>query len=195
MENRKIVLASKSPRRAELLKNIKTEFEIRVSDADESKIPKDLHPKMYVQELAVLKSTSVAPLCSKNSLVIGADTVVVYNDEIIGKPKDREDAVRILSMLSGRTHCVYTGFSVTDAKSGHTVSGYEKTEVRFKNLTIDEIESYTDVEPPYDKAGAYGIQGRASLFAESIEGDFFNVVGLPLCALNNLLIKEFEFSL
>ena len=195
MKNTKLVLASKSPRRCELLKNLGVPFEISVSGADESKISKELSPQMYVQELAVLKSTSVAQNFKKGAYTIGADTVVVLNGEIIGKPRDREDAVRILTLLSGREHYVYTGFSVTDCSDGRTVSGYEVTEVHFKELTIEEINNYIDTEPPYDKAGAYGIQGKAGLFVDSIKGDFFNVVGLPLCSLNNLMKKEFNISL
>lgn len=195
MKNKRIVLASKSPRRLELLKNLNLDFEVKVSDADESKVPKKLSPQMYVQELAVLKCTSVASKCKKDSIIIGADTIVLHKGEIIGKPKDREDAIKILSRLSGNVHYVYTGFAVTDCADGKTVSGYEMTEVHFKELTLNEIEKYIEEEPPFDKAGAYGIQGRAGLFVDWIRGDFFNVVGLPICALNNLMIKEFNITL
>ena len=195
MKKKKIVLASKSPRRLELLNNLNTDFQVMVSDADESKVPKDLSPQMYVQELAVLKCTSVASKCKKDCIIIGADTIVLHRGEIIGKPKDREDAVKILSRLSGNTHYVYTGFAVTDCADGKTVSGYEMTEVHFKELTLGEIEKYIDDEPPFDKAGAYGIQGRAGLFVDWLKGDFFNVVGLPICALNNLMTKEFNITL
>ena len=195
MNKPKFVLASKSPRRCELLKNIGVEFEVCVSGADEDQIPKDLPPHLYVQELAVIKGTFVSDNFKKGAYVIAADTVVVHNGEIIGKPKDREDAKRILNALSNSTHFVYTGFSVTDAANAHTASGYEVTEVHFKELTDAEIEAYIDSGAPFDKAGAYGIQGVAGLFVDKINGDFFNVVGLPLCALNNLLIKEFNISL
>lgn len=195
MNKPRFILASKSPRRSELLGNIDVDFEVSVSDADEDKIPKTLPPHLYVQELAVLKGTSVAAEYKKGCYVIAADTVVVYNGEIIGKPADAEDAKRILSALSGNTHFVYTGFSVTDAANMHTVSGYEATEVHFKDLSDGEIDDYIASGAPFDKAGAYGIQGRAGLFVDTIRGDFFNVVGLPVCALNKLMIKEFNISL
>lgn len=195
MSKSKFVLASKSPRRCELLRNLDVDFEVMVSGADESVVPKDLPPQLYVQELAVLKGTSVSSSCGKNRYVIAADTVVVYNGEIIGKPKDSQDAERMLSMFSGATHQVYTGFSITDSSSGKTVSGYELTEVRFRNLSREEKDAYISSGAPFDKAGGYGIQGRAGLFVEGIDGDFFNVVGLPICALNELMKKEFNISL
>ena len=195
MSKPKFVLASKSPRRSELLQNIGVEFEVIVSGADESEIPATLPPHIYVQELAVLKGTAVAADCRIGRLVIAADTVVVCDGEIMGKPKDAEDAYRMLKMFSGREHYVYTGFSVSDSSNMMTVSGYEMTEVHFKELSDDEINEYINSGECFDKAGGYGIQGKASLFVDSIKGDFFNVVGLPLCALNNLLIKEFNISL
>lgn len=195
MENIKFVLASGSPRRKELLENLKVKFDVVVSDADEENVPKDLPPQLYVQELAVIKGTSVAAGLGKNEYVIAADTIVVCNGEIIGKPRDEADAVRILQMLSGNTHSVYTGFSVTEAKNGKTVSGYEVTAVHFRELSEGEIADYISSGEPYDKAGAYGIQGRAGIFIDRIDGDFFNVVGLPLCALNNMIKKEFNISL
>lgn len=189
------VLASKSPRRSELLENLGVEFTIAVSDIDESKIPKDLPPKLYVQELAVLKGTAIGAGCGAGRFVIAADTVVVCDDEIIGKPTDEADARRMLKMMSGRVHEVYTGFSVTDSTSGMTASGYEVTKVRFRELSNEEIDGYIKSGAPFDKAGGYGIQGRASLFVEGIDGDYFNVVGLPLNALNELMKKEFNISL
>lgn len=195
MEKVKFVLASKSPRRYELLKNLGLDFLVAISGADESGVPKDLPPELYVQELAVLKGTSMSSRYAKGYFVIAADTVVVYNGEIIGKPVDEADAERILKMLSGNTHKVYTGFSVTDAGNGKTVSGYEVTDVHFRELSDEEIADYIASKAPFDKAGAYGIQGRAGLFADRIDGDFFNVVGLPLCALGNLIKKEFNISL
>lgn len=195
MSKPRFILASKSPRRSELLGNIDVDFEVSVSNADEDKIPKTLSPQLYVQELAVLKGTSVAAEYKKGCYVIAADTVVVYNGEIIGKPKDAGDAKHILTELSGNTHYVYTGYSVTDAANMHTASDYEMTEVYFKELTDEEIDDYIATGAPFDKAGGYGIQGRAGLFVDSIKGDFFNVVGLPLCGLNKLMKKEFNISL
>ncbi len=191
----RFVLASKSPRRKELLENLDVKFEVSVSNADEDKIPKSLPPQLYVQELAVLKGTAVANDFKAGHYIIAADTVVVFEGDIIGKPKDKADAKRILSALSGKSHYVYTGFSVTDAANMHTASGYECSEVHFKELTDNEIDAYIATGAPMDKAGAYGIQGRAGLFVDEIKGDFFNIVGLPLCGLNNLMIKEFNISL
>lgn len=195
MKKSKFILASKSPRRCELLKDMGVKFDIAVSDINENQVPKDLPPQLYVQELALLKGTSIGSGCGKGHYVIAADTVVVYNGEIIGKPVDDADARRMLKMLSGNTHQVYTGFSVTDTTDGKTASGYEVTEVHFRELDDDEIESYIDSKAPFDKAGGYGIQGRAGLFVDGIDGDYFNVVGLPLCALNELMKKEFNISL
>lgn len=195
MNKPKFILASKSPRRAELLQNIGVDFKVEVSGADESRISKDLPPHIYVQELAVLKGTAVSEHFGKEHFVIAADTVVVFENEIIGKPQDADDAKRILKLLSDNTHRVYTGYSVTNAANVHTASGCEMTEVHFKELTDAEIDSYIASGEPFDKAGAYGIQGAGGLFADEIHGDFFNVVGLPLCALNKLMIKEFNISL
>lgn len=195
MKKPTFILASKSPRRSELLQNLGVEFDVAVSDIDESKIPRNLPPKLYVQELALLKGTSIGAGCGEGRLVIAADTVVVCDGEIIGKPADEAEARRMLQMMSGKAHEVYTGFSITDSTSGMTASGYEVTKVRFRKLSDEEIDAYIASGAPYDKAGGYGIQGRASLFVEGIDGDYFNVVGLPLNALNELMKKEFNISL
>ncbi len=185
------ILASKSPRRRSILEDIGLEFEIMESGADENSIPKELDPKLYVQELAMLKSSSVAAIASDDALVIGADTVVVHNGEILGKPKDFDDAFNMLSSLSGTSHEVYTGISVTDSRNMHTVTDYCETRVYFSEMSDDEIKNYINNYKPYDKAGAYGIQEYAAVFTEKIEGDFFNVVGLPAAKLYALLKKEF----
>ncbi len=191
----KFILASKSPRRKELLAILGLEFEIMESSADESVISKDIPPEIYVQELAMIKSTSVAASVEKNSLVIGADTVVVADGKIIGKPKDSDEAYAMLSSFSKSSHKVYSGISVTDSSNGRTVTDWCETEVFFNEITPDEIKNYINTYKPYDKAGAYGIQEYASVFIEKINGDFFNVVGLPLSKLYGLLKKEFDVVL
>lgn len=187
----KFVLASKSPRRRELLGNMGLKFDIMESTVDESIISKDTDPKIYVQELAMLKSSSVASALGEGYLVIGADTVVVKDDEIIGKPKSFDHAFEMLKSFSGTSHKVYSGISVTDSTSGKTVTDYCETEVFFSDMTDDEIKNYVDTYKPLDKAGSYGIQEFASVFIEKIHGDFFNVVGLPVSKLYKLLKKEF----
>ena len=188
----KFVLASKSPRRKELLAKLGMEFEMIESTADETSISKAVPPKVYVQELAMLKSTSVASQLKDKYLVIGADTVVCADGKIIGKPKNFDEAYLMLSSFSGTSHKVYSGISVTDSSNGHTATDYSETEVFFNNLTHEEIKHYINTYKPFDKAGAYGIQEYASVFIEKINGDFFNVVGLPLSKLYKLLKKEFD---
>lgn len=188
----KFILASKSPRRRELLKNIGMNFEVVESAVDESTVDKDLKPELYVQELAMLKSSSVASRVGEDCIVIGADTVVVFKNKIIGKPKDYDDAFSMLKSFSGSFHSVYTGISLSDGKSGKTVTDYCKTDVYFAEMSDFEISKYIDTYKPYDKAGAYGIQEYAGVFTDKIDGDYFNVVGLPVSKLYGLLKKEFE---
>lgn len=188
---RKIVLASASPRRKELLENLGLKFSVAVSDADETVVSKELEPGLYVRELALIKAVSVAKICPKNTFVIGADTVVVHDGQILGKPANREEAYNMLRTLSGGEHYVYTGISVVDTDSMHTVSEYEKTTVVMRELTDREINFYIDNFNVMDKAGAYGIQEYASSFVSGIHGDYFNIVGLPVCRLCTLVSKEF----
>jgi len=187
----KFILASKSPRRSSILKDIGLKFDVLESSVDEGNISKDIDPKIYVQELAMLKSSSVAADVGKGYIVIGADTVVVNNGEIIGKPKDFEDAFNMLSSFKGSSHMVYTGISVTNSSDMKTVTDYCETKVFFSDMTDSEITDYINTYKPFDKAGAYGIQEYAGVFVEKIDGDFFNVVGLPLSRLYKLLKKEF----
>ena len=187
-----LILASKSPRRREILENVGLEFQIVESNVDESSLSKDLPPHIYVQELAMLKSTDVASKFSKDYLVIGADTVVVINDTIVGKPKDFNDAFNMLKSLSGNSHVVVSGISVTNTDDMSTVTDYCITEVVFSEITDDEISDYIEKYSPYDKAGGYGIQEYAGVFVNKIDGDFYNVVGLPLNKLYQLLKREFN---
>lgn len=164
------------------------------ANVDESVI-KNLPPENTVTELALLKATDVAKYFCGDTYVIGADTVVCVDGEILGKPKNIDEAKRMLRKLSGRSHFVYTGYCVVHCKSGVAVSKYEKTEVFFKELSDKEIDAYVKTREPMDKAGAYGIQEKGSLFIEKINGDYFNVVGLPVCALAKLFKEEFEINL
>ncbi len=184
------VLASKSPRRKELLKNMGIQAEIIPANVDEGKLSM-LPPEKMVTQLALLKASDVARSFGGNTYVIAADTVVVMDGKVFGKPRDIADAKRMLSSLSGATHSVYTGYCVIKCSDGTAVARFEKTDVIFRALDADEIDAYIKTREPMDKAGAYGIQGKGSIFIEKINGDYFNVVGLPVCALSKLLREEF----
>jgi len=176
-----LILASASPRRAELLRQIGIPFRQVVSGVDE-----DLHdpadPDEHVRELSRRKAEDVAGRLG-SGIVLGADTVVVLDEHILGKPADAREAGEMLAMLSGRTHKVYTGLALIDAARKTTVSHVEVTEVTFRELSDDEIADYVATGEPMDKAGAYGIQGKGSLLVSGIKGCYFNVVGLPLAGL------------
>lgn len=191
----KIVLASASPRRRELLEQIGIKFDIVVSNEPEDEIDKSLSPENYTSELALMKACNVAKKLTgtkrKDSLIIAADTVVYSDGKILGKPKDSDDAFRILKSLSGKAHEVYTGICVMRLTDGYATSKSIKTTVKFKELTDKTIKAYIKIGEPADKAGAYGIQGRGAVLVEEICGDYFNVVGLPLSALYDVLISEF----
>jgi len=191
--DKKIILASASPRRKEILNNLGMSFEVICSDAEE-KVDAELPPHIIVQELAMLKGTDVASK-THDAIVISADTIVYFDKRILGKPTDEISAKKMLEMLSGKVHEVYTGVCVTDSVSGKSISDYEVTKVKFKNLTQEEIDRYIKTGEPMDKAGSYGIQGKGSLFVEKIDGDYFNVVGLPAVKLAKLLREEFNFNI
>lgn len=182
MENvRKIILASQSPRRRELLQLLGIPFEIVVSTEEE--IITSTNPAEVTEELSLQKAAAVARKIEEG-IVIGADTVVSVDEKILGKPKDKEDARAMIRLLQGRSHMVYTGVSLVDAIGvQETVRFHVGTKVRVANMTDAEIEEYICSQEPYDKAGSYGIQGMFSKFIEGIEGDYFNVVGLPIHAL------------
>ncbi len=189
----KIILASASPRRSEILKNIGLPFEVVVSDADESSISAECGPELYVQELALLKAAAACKKLEnkKDAVVISADTIVVSDGKILGKPEDEADAAKMLSALSGREHQVITGICVLRLKDAYSVCDSVLTRVKFKELTKDFINAYIATGEPLDKAGAYGIQGKGSLLCEKIDGDYFNVVGLPVSRLSDILRTEF----
>lgn len=191
------ILASGSPRRKELLELMGLEFKVIVSQADEDSVSKDLKPALYVQELALLKASATAKevLRNKNAVIISADTIVTLDGQILGKPKDEDDAFNMLSKLSGCEHEVYTGYCVMRISDGKAVCGKVRTKVKFKDLSDDKICGYINSGEPMDKAGAYGIQGLGSLLIEKIDGDYFNVVGLPISALADTLEDEFDIKL
>lgn len=180
----KIILASGSPRRRELLGMLGVEFEIAVAVGEE-KTEAGLTPSETVCALATAKAREVALGYTDDVLIIAADTVVSLDGEILGKPHSDADAAAMLRKLSGRTHRVYTGLCLICGDK--TLCEAEETAVRFKELSDEEIAAYVATGEASDKAGAYGIQGKASLFVEGIDGDFYNVVGLPLCRLNGML--------
>lgn len=193
----KFILASQSPRRKELLSRVVSDFDVRVSHVEEV-VPASLQPQEVVMHLAKIKAEAVARELrleqpAQRFAVIGADTVVALDHQIMGKPKDRADCVRMLSALSGREHAVYTGVAVV--VDGRTESFYERTAVRFLPLSDEEINWYASLDEPYDKAGAYGIQGYGSLLVEGICGDYFNVMGLPVASLRRRLLSLGVLSL
>lgn len=187
-----IVLASGSPRRKELLEKLVPEFQVLIDESPEEKIQGEL-PQETVKRLALQKAENVLKRVSSPSIIIAADTVVAIDNKILGKPKDKKEAFDMLKTLSGRQHQVFTGIALIDGEN--VVSSYEATKVKFKDLTDDEIYAYIDTKEPMDKAGAYGIQDIGALLIEGIEGDYFNVVGLPLCRLGRILKENFNVDL
>ena len=173
----KLVLASSSPRRTEILERAGWPHEIRVAGIDETVLPSE-DPAAYVQRLARTKAEVVASRLSEG-LVLGADTTVVVANEILGQPVDKADARRMLEALNAKWHEVLTGVAVVRV-GGDSRVAYETTRVRFAEMSDEEIDWYITTGEPFGKAGAYGIQGKASLFIEEIEGDYFNIMGLPI---------------
>lgn len=179
-----IILASGSPRRSELLAQAGFDFKVEVSNADENVSGES--PIDMVEELAARKAEAVADLHNQkeeNCLIIGADTIVVLDGKILGKPVDEDHAKAMLASLSGQTHQVYTGVALFSVKEGIVTKKtpfHERTDVTMVSMTKEEIEGYIDSGDPMDKAGAYGIQGPAAVFISGIRGDYYNVVGLPI---------------
>lgn len=182
---KKIILASQSPRRRELMESVNIDFTIEVSDIEEV-IDESLPVEQAIEQLALQKASVIANQ-HKEDVVIGADTVVLYDNQILGKPKDLDDAHRMLSMLSGHTHKVITGVAI--CHEGNNELFHEVTEVTFYELNDDEINRYITTARPLDKAGSYGIQGLGKLFVKEMHGDYCNVVGLPIAQLNQRLKK------
>lgn len=171
-----IILASASPRRKEILELADLKFDVMPSDAQE--ITTKTAPNEVVMELASIKAKDIYKKSEKQSMVVGADTVVAYQGQILGKPADEADAKRMLTMLSGQTHEVYTGVCVIE--DGKTKTFYEETKVTFYEISDEQIDRYIKTGEPMDKAGSYGIQGKAAVFIKGIEGDYYNVVGFPI---------------
>jgi len=186
----RIILASASPRREEILGLLGVRFTVAPSGFDESSVVQ-WPPEEHVLESSMGKAAFIE--CRiPDGIVIGADTIVVVDDKILGKPADVEDARRMLQLLSGRSHYVYTGLCVIRRAGDETVQtirDYVRTEVRFGKLTDDIINAYVETLEPLDKAGAYGIQERGSVLVEGIVGDYFNVVGLPIYRLGGMLME------
>lgn len=198
MGNTEFILASASPRRKELLGIFGVDFEVVESDFDESTLKYDgENSGLYVRELALLKANSVAAKIKGRgeALIIAADTVVCAQNKILGKPQNKADAFKMLKMLSGTVHEVRTGVCVYRLSDAMSVSADAVTRVKFKELTDDKINAYINTGEPMDKAGSYGIQGIGSVLIDEIHGDYFNVVGLPLSLLADILEKEYNVTL
>ena len=178
-----LILASASPRRQELLRLVTDDFTIITSHTDESTQP-GLAPDALVRVLALRKARAVAD-AHPHDTVLGADTIVALESTVLGKPADAAQAAAMLRRLSGREHSVYTGVAICSPQGEHVLC--EKTLVRFHELSDKEIARYAASDEPLDKAGGYGIQGAAAIFVSGITGDYYNVVGLPVCALSQVL--------
>lgn len=183
----KLILASASERRKELLSRITGEFDIIVSDFDESSVKFEENCGDFVMKLANGKAMDVAQKIGEESVVLGCDTIVSINNQILEKPKDRDDAIGMLELLSGTTHKVYSGIAIVNTITKRVVSDYVCTYVKFSKLSEKQIIDYVDTGDPFDKAGAYGIQGRAGIFVEEIKGCYYSVVGLPINKVYKML--------
>ena len=189
----KIILASKSPRRREILETMGVDFEIDVADVDEG-VEETLSPVEAVCEISKRKADAVLSRHKDDDcIVVSADTVVVIDGKIIGKPKDEEDAFNIIKSLSGRTHEVYSGFTVCG--NGKLKTDFEVTKVHFKELCDDDIKRYVATGEPMDKAGAYGIQQKGNLFVEYIHGDYYNVVGFPISKICVTILELYGINI
>ena len=183
-----IVLASSSPRRKMILEMLGAKGLVVIPAQGDEVIPENAGPAMTVEWLSKAKALEVAKKCSQSDVIIAADTIVWLHDRILGKPSDAADAAAMLRELSGNCHEVYTGITVV--KDGSVTSVHEVSRVFFRDVSDDEIAGYIATGEPMDKAGAYGAQGIGALFIERIDGDFFNVMGLPVCRLGEMLKKQ-----
>ncbi|BAH42808.1 septum formation protein Maf [Brevibacillus brevis NBRC 100599] len=186
-KNVPLILASSSPRRRELLQTLGLSFTVITSDVDET-TAEHLTASEVVEELSLRKAKEVASRLTEG-VVLGSDTVVVLDDQILGKPIDEMDAYRMLSMLQGQEHTVYSGVALIDVETGRTEVSHSLTHVRIRALTEQEIKSYIATGEPMDKAGSYAIQGIGATIVEGINGDYFTVVGLPLGLTSTLLTR------
>lgn len=183
----KFILASASARRQELLKRIVDNFHVIVSDFDEENVNFRGDINKYVEEIALGKAKAVLKDATDDDIIISADTVVSFNGNILGKPKDEEDAFKMLRMLSKNTHEVYSGVCIINNKTKEILCESFKTEVTFSEISDDQINEYIKSGSPFDKAGAYGIQDNGGVFVEGIKGCYYNVVGLPLNATDKMI--------
>lgn len=186
---KKIILASASPRRKQLLKQIGLAFTVSPSGIVEKLNPR-FKPLKQVADLSAQKAKSVSESVSDtHAIIIASDTMVFVGDELMGKPKDEKDALRMLKKLSGRMHSIYTGYTIIDKQTNTHISKAVETKIWFRKITLKERKNYISKAKPWDKAGAYGIQDYAALFVEKIEGDYSSVLGLPLLLLAKDLKK------
>jgi|LGVF01.1.fsa_nt_gb septum formation protein len=190
--NYRIVLASNSPRRKEMLSKFLNEFEVIASEYEEN-IDNCGNPKIEVMKAALLKGMNVVDKVNKPSIIIAADTIVYY-ENILEKPKSEEEAKIMLKTLSNKWHDVYTGFAIIDSTTNKSIINFEKTRVKFNNLSSELIDWYVATKEPMDKAGAYGIQDLGALLVEKIEGDYFNVVGFPISKIHEMLCSHFNYK-
>ena len=194
LDKKNLILASSSPRRAQILTREKVKFEIKIPDSSkEENIFSDLKaqnscPATHVLELSRRKAQSVTNEI-EDGIILGADTIVVLEEEILGKPKNKNEALSILKKLSGRMHQVYTGITLINKSTGKMISDYDVTKVKFNRLDEEEILNYIATGEPMDKAGAYGIQGMGSFLVDHIEGSLDNVIGLPTEKLQEMLSR------
>ena len=189
----KVILASASPRRKEILQNTKLNFDIQKSDIEEV-ILENESPEDMVVRLAYEKAFDVAKR-NTDRLVIGADTIVALDNEVLGKPKDQNEAYQMIKRLSNKAHKVITGISLINLKENKIIKDYVVSFVTFKDLSEDSIKDYINTNESLDKAGAYGIQGYGALLVKNIQGDYFNIVGLPISRLSDLLKNHFDINL
>lgn len=181
-----LILASASPRRQELIQTFGLPVSIRPSDVDES-TPEEWSPAHIVEQLALRKAMAIKETCGVGDIIVGSDTIVVLDEQILGKPGNRAHAIAMVTALQGREHEVFSGIACIEVASGKQLIGHRRTKVRMKPLSPAQVERYVDTGEPMDKAGSYAIQGVGAMFIEGIEGCYFNVVGLPVAALADML--------
>ncbi len=192
LDGAKIVLASGSPRRKSLFELMGFDFEVITSEVDE-KEEEFIYPEVKVLELSYKKAVTVAENVNEG-IIVGADTIVVLDDKIIEKPENEKHAKKMLRKLSGRTHLVYTGFTIFKKPDGRCVSEYGKTEVTFRKLADDEIDAYIATKSPMDKAGGYGIQDFGAVFVNKVNGCFYNVMGFPVTKFYSTMRQFMNFN-
>jgi len=189
---KEVILASASPRRKELLEKIGLRFKVEPSNYEED-MHSELEPHEFARKISLEKAEAVAGK-HRNAIVIAADTFIVFDGKILGKPHTENEARKMLEIINGTSHSVITGFSIIDTDKNKTLSKSVETRIYIRKLTLAEIDAYVKSKEPLDKAGAYAIQGLGALIVEKIEGDYFNVIGLPLSALAEAL-KEFGINI